>query len=1043
MRPEFNSRRLFAITRSKGKMYELDLPPAAHIAVPARDKPEDLFVLALGNLGDSAADLNDAADFSAIEQALISEDLQFSASFFDAFLASRFREELSRDVTLLAAAAYHLARRPGSSYVLARRLDDAPNEQPLEQLLRWILQGRWSQPPGILHPLFGDDLQALPRLLTSHFENGSDSSELLAVLARLRKRAYEAATAPDLLFIDVISAVARTRVSGSTWATLPVFSQLPIEKWSSVIRRPGFPKELWPSQILLGRAGFFAGAGGIIQMPTSAGKTRSVEIILRSAFLSDRAKLAVVVAPFRALCAEIGSSLHNSFRHDDITVNQLTDVLQKDFMDDVSELVAPGMFQSRSILVLTPEKFLFILRQLPTIGPAIGVVVYDEGDQFDSGSRGITYELLLTEIKALLPAGAQTVLVSAVIANAEAVGEWLIGESARVVNGGGLLPTARSVAFASWIEQLGQLMFYESTKFERYDYFVPRVIERRQLKRLRKRERVKYFPEKGNTEARDVSLYLGIRLVSKGAVAVFCGRKDTASAIAGRAVEIYERAYPAAPPADCANREEVSRLKRLIDEHYGEDSVQSRTAVLGIFVHHGNTPQGLRLAIEYAMQRELINFVICTSTLAQGVNLPIRYLIVTGVYQGGQKIKVRDFQNLIGRAGRAGMHTEGLIIFADPQVYDQRKSRRESWRFKTSVELLSNTNAEATSSSLLGVLDPFHDSKNAAVLNASVDEIWSLLTAPEGVRAAWAEAVESGNPGFQFNAKSLLGELARRRRLLSSVESYLMVNRKEDSFEVFKATTERLAMGTFAYHLATDEQKTALIRLFGLVADYVESEESSQERQAVYAKTLLGVESAKYVETWVVERTAQLSVMVSNEAWLTQVWPLFVSQVDDRFFTAIRPDDLAIHLARLWLGGRSYRELFDYSRANNGTKAWGESRRKLTEDDISDFCENTLAFECSLVISAVAQFLSERAAGDSPGPATLALFQKSLSYGLPDLESVEVFEYGFADRVIAQRIRDALQDADFESIVETDPGTIRRVLSEYPKYFETVLGERG
>ena len=65
------------------------------------------------------------------------------------------------------------------------------------------------------------------------------------------------------------------------------------------------------------------------------------------------------------------------------------------------------------------------------------------------------------------------------------------------------------------------------------------------------------------------------------------------------------------------------------------------------------------------MKEGLVRFVVCTSTLAQGVNLPIRYLIVTSVYQGKEQIKVRDFHNLIGRAGRAGMHTEGSILFAD------------------------------------------------------------------------------------------------------------------------------------------------------------------------------------------------------------------------------------------------------------------------------------------------------------------------------------------------------------------------------------------
>ena len=74
----------------------------------------------------------------------------------------------------------------------------------------------------------------------------------------------------------------------------------------------------------------------------------------------------------------------------------------------------------------------------------------------------------------------------------------------------------------------------------------------------------------------------------------------------------------------------------------------------GIFSHHSILAHGIRLAVEHAM-RDHVRFVVCTSTLAQGVNLPIRYLIVTSVYrEHGTRIKVRDFRNLIGRAGRVG-----------------------------------------------------------------------------------------------------------------------------------------------------------------------------------------------------------------------------------------------------------------------------------------------------------------------------------------------------------------------------------------------------
>lgn len=62
------------------------------------------------------------------------------------------------------------------------------------------------------------------------------------------------------------------------------------------------------------------------------------------------------------------------------------------------------------------------------------------------------------------------------------------------------------------------------------------------------------------------------------------------------------------------------------------------------------------------MKESFAKFVICTSTLAQGVNMPLKYLIINSTQQGTDTISVRDFQNLVGRAGRAGMYTEGSII---------------------------------------------------------------------------------------------------------------------------------------------------------------------------------------------------------------------------------------------------------------------------------------------------------------------------------------------------------------------------------------------
>lgn len=1042
MRPEFNSRRLFGITRSKGKMYELGVPETFHLAVPAKSEPQELFLLTVGTLGDVAASLCDTENIQVPLAPPIIEDLNFSASFFDAFLESKFSEGITRDTALLAASAYYLARRPGSSMVLARQLELRADDLPVDRLLHWTLLARWAKYPAFnVHPLFGTTLGNVAKLLAYHFYDGSGLLELASELKSIRHRAYEGASARDLLFIDIIVAIVRMRLAASVWTTLPGFTGIAAERWGAAIQRPEFPKELWPSQMLIGQAGLFSGACGIVQMPTSAGKTRSVEIVLRSGFLSGRAKLAVVVAPFRALCHEIGSSLRHAFREDDVKVNELSDAMQLDFLQQIAEFLDPEVYTSQYILVLTPEKLLYILRQTPTLVTDIGIVVYDEGHQFDSGSRGITYELLLTEIKTLLPTNAQTILVSAVIQNAQAIGEWLMGDGVQIVNGSGLLPTARSVAFASWIERRGQLMFFESDTYGQPDYFVPRAIEQITLARFPRERAARYFPDKDSSN--DIALYLGIRLVSQGAVAIFCGLKATASGMASRAVEVYERAFAIAPPAASANADELRRIKNLVDGHFGAQSVTSRAASLGIFVHHGTTPHGVRLSIEYAMQQGRINFVACTSTLAQGVNLPIRYLIVSGTQQGSEKIKVRDFQNLVGRAGRSGMHTEGLVIFSNPTIYDTREA--DSWKFDKSVELLSSERSESTSSSLLGLLSPLESSDGKLVLPLSADDLCRRILAQDEWQS-FADEVMTWNS--RFEAKTLVAELKKRRRLIFSIESYLMANRGASSFEEFKSAAEQLAMDTLAYHIAPDSVKPAIKNLFTSVAEYIHQQEPAPEKLARYSKTLLGVRSAKAIERWVADNRESLLGLNTKEEWLDMTWALLSDQCDDKFFHTVQPESLPFELARLWLKGSPYQMLFQLSDIQKGTKPWGTQKpRRLTDDDIIDFCENTLGFGCSLVLAAVAQFLFGESTMQEEDAAALTLFQKALKYGLPNWQSISCYEYGFADRVVAQRLCDVASDDGFSGTffhpaLDSHRKQIEAVLKEYPSYFQSVLAGR-
>ncbi|WP_171263484.1 DEAD/DEAH box helicase [Acinetobacter silvestris] len=1041
MKPEFNSKRLFGITRSKGKMYELDIPENLHISIPEQSNPEELLVLTIGILGDAVAFICDNATTKLPERFI--SNLLFSASFFDAFIESKLNSNIDYDLLLIASSTYYLAGRPGSSLVIAKRLYEyAPDYtvSSLQNFLKWLLQSNWKNYVHHDNEYYCNNTNKISKLLAFHFFNGENVSEINEELIKLRNKVYSNGSAIELLYTDITIAIVKLRLAYSSWNTLPEFSNIQKEVWQDIIKKPHFPKELWPSQLKIGEQGLFSGSSGVIQMPTSAGKTKSVEIILRSSFLSYKTKLAIVVAPFRALCHEIAQTLKIAFKGDGVRINELSDVLQLDFMIEFAEIIDnPDSFISNSILVLTPEKLLYLLRQKSNIANHIGTIIYDEGHQFDSGSRGITYELLLTEIKKILPPDAQTILISAVINNAKDIASWLISNDATVVDGQHLLATSRAVSFASWLEIRGQLIFYENQDYNNYDYFLPRILEQQNLTLFKGERSPRVFPSR--EDPTEIGVYLGCRLVPNGSVAIFSGRKDSAYIVIKKMVDIYKRDFVLRPPADFSNLEEINKLHALICGNFGQKSILSEASLLGVFLHHGTTPNGLRLAIEFAMQKNLINFVSCTSTLAQGVNLPIRYLIVPSVYQAGTKIKVRDFQNLIGRAGRSGMHTEGLIIFSDPSIFD--KKNQESYKFNGAVNLLNPENTENITSSLLSIFQPIVITIGFQTIELEFPDELLLVDSKRCIDWAETKSKEFSN----ITPEYFLDDLRRRKNLTTAIESYLMANRGNGDFSTFLLSVITLSESTLAFHLADDLLKSRIINLFTSLAKFIEEKEPIKENHLIFSKTLLGIDSSQAIYTWVHENYDKLINIKNNFDWLTMIWNILLQQIDDPFLHLAIPNHFPINLAKKWIDGESYEELINFSIAKSAKKPYGSKYRKVKEDDIYNFCENTLGFHGSLIISAVGLFLfGDNFTSDNEQALSLLLFQKSLKYGLPDLQSISCYEFGFSDRFLAQELCDKLLfegffEDEFYKATQIYSDTIKKVLLSYPSYFSTILSE--
>lgn len=88
----------------------------------------------------------------------------------------------------------------------------------------------------------------------------------------------------------------------------------------------------------------------------------------------------------------------------------------------------------------------------------------------------------------------------------------------------------------------------------------------------------------------------------------------------------------------------------------------------GVAFHYGNMPSLLRLEIERLFRVGKIRFLVCTSTLIEGVNLSCRTIVLRGPRKGiGNPMEAHDFWNLAGRAGRWGDEFQGNIICIDPE----------------------------------------------------------------------------------------------------------------------------------------------------------------------------------------------------------------------------------------------------------------------------------------------------------------------------------------------------------------------------------------
>ena len=176
-------------------------------------------------------------------------------------------------------------------------------------------------------------------------------------------------------------------------------------------------------------------------------------------------------------------------------------------------------------------------------------------------------------------------------------------------------------------------------------------------------------------------------------------------------------------------------------DYFGIESVEHRLLQRGVAVHHGRMPGLLARRLKILIDRGHVRVIIATSTLSEGVNIPVSYLLLSSVYRATTRLTLQEFTNLIGRAGRPGVSTEGhaLVILPDqgamPVIHGRRRLSRQRAGYNELVGELETTTGQdaagqlvqAASSPLSQLLVALESSWRQLVTNATQEQFLQWL----------------------------------------------------------------------------------------------------------------------------------------------------------------------------------------------------------------------------------------------------------------------------------------------------------------------------
>ena len=480
---------------------------------------------------------------------------------------------------------------------------------------------------------------------------------------------------------------------------------------SSLYARKTSEVELWPSQREAARRSTDVTDDLVVALPTSAGKTRVAEIAALMTLSSARRVL--IVTPLRALSAQTERSFRKTFAPLGFSVSSLYGASGLSAGDE-------DALRTREIIIATPEKLDFALRSDPSLIDDVGLIVLDEGHMIGPSEREIRYETLVQRLLRRTDAESRRIVcLSAILPSGEELDDltaWIRSDEPGAPVLSDWRPTRQRFGTLTWRGQDALLRLDLNRNGPFIDKFVVQ-------KPARGKEKLPY-PRKTS----HLTLFAAWEFAGQGKrTLIFSTQANWVEGFGKQVVDLCKRGYLGSLLEDEAP---IARALEVGKEWLGEDHPAVASLKAGVAIHHGRLPSPFLRELETLLSEGVLKVIVASPTLSQGLNLNAAVMLVPYLVRRGEKIKGEEFANVAGRAGRAFVDVEGLIVHV---MFDKIRWREREWR-----ELVASAKARTLKSGLIQIVAEILERlAREGVLER--DDAWEYLA---NAREAWRSPAE-------------------------------------------------------------------------------------------------------------------------------------------------------------------------------------------------------------------------------------------------------------------------------------------------------------